>query len=401
MVTTIPQSERDPAKIVFTLRQLTERDSARHEVLSADRTYYVSTVGNDHNSGMDSTSASAFRTIQKAIDTAYSLDFNGHVVTIQLAAGTYSEDLFIFGPIIGWDPGLQIVAPLKIVGDTTTPANVVISSTGDCFEVAYGAVVDISGVKLTSSAGSGFNVSNGGNLFYHLMEFGACQINHVSVVALASASCTGNIRISGNSNSYAACYQVAQLNHFTPCEITIVGTVTFGRSFVHGEGIAFVGLEQTTYVNAAGVVGKKFDGVAGTVFAPTVGANLSAFPGDAPGILDDTSTYLQINQFSSFNKGTISSGTVTPDPGVNVSNQPAVRRWYYTNNGAHSVAAPPLDGKFDLLITNSTSAGAITFSGFTVKAAPGDALTTTNGNKFLVEIFTINAVSTYRVYALQ
>lgn len=92
--------------------------------------------------------------------------------------------------------------------------------------------------------------------------------------------------------------------------------------------------------------------------------------------------------------GTVSSGTTTPDPASG-------NYQYYTNNGAHTLAAPSSDCAIDVLVTNGASAGAITFSGFTVGASTGSALTTTNGDKFLVSIRRVNGVSTYSIYALQ
>lgn len=97
---------------------------------------------------------------------------------------------------------------------------------------------------------------------------------------------------------------------------------------------------------------------------------------------------------TSYNGGTVSSGTFTIDP--NNSNSQ-----YYTNNGAHTLAAPSVDSSVDLLVTNGASAGAISFSGFTVGSGTGDALTTTNTSKFMISIKCVNSVASYRVQALQ
>lgn len=92
--------------------------------------------------------------------------------------------------------------------------------------------------------------------------------------------------------------------------------------------------------------------------------------------------------------GTKSSGTLTIDCGT-------CPLQYVTNGGAFTLAAPSNDGSCFLLITNNGSAGAITFSGFSVGSYTGDSLTTTNGNKFLLTIVRINGTSTYFVKALQ
>jgi hypothetical protein len=94
-----------------------------------------------------------------------------------------------------------------------------------------------------------------------------------------------------------------------------------------------------------------------------------------------------------YNIGTI-AGSMTPNPLVG-------NYQYGTNNSAITINVPTVDCAMDILVTNGASAGAIAFSGFSVGASVGDALTTTNGNKFIVSIRRINAISTYVIKALQ
>jgi hypothetical protein len=95
-----------------------------------------------------------------------------------------------------------------------------------------------------------------------------------------------------------------------------------------------------------------------------------------------------------YSGGTVSSGTYTP-AAANGNYQ------YYTNNGAHTLAAPTSDCAIEVLITNGASAGSITLSGFTNSAQTGEALTTTNGHRFKFSIVRINSVTTYVIKALQ
>src|SRR5581483_3346859 len=99
-------------------------------------------------------------------------------------------------------------------------------------------------------------------------------------------------------------------------------------------------------------------------------------------------------KFTPNNIGTVSSGTLTPDPTLG-------NYQYLTNNGAFTLAAPAADCAIDILVTNGASAGVITFSGFTVGSNVGDSLTTTNGNKFIVSLRRINGTATYVVKGLQ
>jgi Collagen triple helix repeat (20 copies) len=103
---------------------------------------------------------------------------------------------------------------------------------------------------------------------------------------------------------------------------------------------------------------------------------------------------------------TISTGyTITPYNLGNITNftlNPALGNYQYgTNNGAATWTAPTVDCAMDVLVTNSATAGTITFSGFTVGANTGDTLTVTNGNRFIISIRRINAIATYVIKALQ
>jgi hypothetical protein len=74
---------------------------------------------------------------------------------------------------------------------------------------------------------------------------------------------------------------------------------------------------------------------------------------------------------------------------------------FITNGGAFTITAPANDGSCMLLVTNNASAGAITFTSFTVGGSTGDALDTTNTHKFTISIWRINSISGYRVAAHQ
>lgn len=95
------------------------------------------------------------------------------------------------------------------------------------------------------------------------------------------------------------------------------------------------------------------------------------------------------------NLGTISSGTTTLNPTTG-------NYQYYTNNGAHTIAAPASDCAIDILVTNGASAGAITLSGFTAPSGGGgDTYATTNTNRYLLMVRRINGISTYVWKGLQ
>lgn len=95
--------------------------------------------------------------------------------------------------------------------------------------------------------------------------------------------------------------------------------------------------------------------------------------------------------------GTISTGTTTPEVDSNTEENFK----FYTNGGAHTLAAPSTSSNcvIHLQVTNNGSAGAITFSGFSV--TDGDTLTTTNGDDFFITIVKNNGFTSATVKALQ
>ena len=116
----------------------------RREVLTANRTYYVRSDGNDSNTGLANTSGGALLTIQKAIDTVAALDISTYSVTIQVGAGTYTVPASVSGP---WVKSGSVT----LVGDTTTPSNVVVSVSGTlaCISVSGCGRLNVGGFKLT------------------------------------------------------------------------------------------------------------------------------------------------------------------------------------------------------------------------------------------------------------
>lgn len=94
-----------------------------------------------------------------------------------------------------------------------------------------------------------------------------------------------------------------------------------------------------------------------------------------------------------FNCGGMGTGTYTFDP-LNGNYQ------YAANTGNVTILPPTVDCAIDVLLDVGLSSGTTSFSGFTV-GFTGDAITTTNGHKFIISIRRMLGISTYTVKALQ
>lgn len=100
-----------------------------------------------------------------------------------------------------------------------------------------------------------------------------------------------------------------------------------------------------------------------------------------------TVTSLALNSGSA-----VTSGTLTLDVGD-------CPLQHYTNGGAHTLAPGSVTGSALIDITNNSSAGSITTSGWT--KVSGDSFTTTNGHKFRCSASVGNGGSLLVIQALQ
>lgn len=125
-----------------------------------------------------------------------------------------------------------------------------------------------------------------------------------------------------------------------------------------------------------------------------IGGNAMTFPGSAATLAALTVADQTITGGANVTSLSLSTGSITVDCG----SRPLQ---YITNNGAYTITAPASDGSCMLKVTNGASAGATTFSGFTVGSNTGDALTTTNTNIFYITFVRINGTSTYLIKAAQ
>jgi hypothetical protein len=163
------------------------------ELLTAVRTYYVSTSGSDANDGRSP--GAPFATLQKAIDTVASLDLGVHNATIELAAGAYTAGAAL--------KTLTGAGKCIILGDEATPTNVDIQVTGgNCFssEPVRGTYA-LRGMRLrtTTSGHCIFVQGNGLTVELQNVNFGASAGQHINVRSGAQVLQTGNYSISGGA----------------------------------------------------------------------------------------------------------------------------------------------------------------------------------------------------------
>jgi hypothetical protein len=248
------------------------------EVLIASRTYYVRTDGSDSNTGLVDSAGGAFLTIQKALDTVGGLDFSIYDVTIDLGNGTYST---ASGNTLKSYVGAGSVI---IVGDTATPSNVVVTTTGSSpVNFLASNVVGtykLRGFQVTSSgsAARGIHSTVGSYVEIESVDFGSGFDIQLRASDFGRLLVTGNYSISGGAN-----WHITLVSGFMRCQsrtVTLTGTPAWAASFID------VSFNGTAVVN-----GNTYSGAAtGTRYAVTAngvintgGAGASYFPGNAAG----------------------------------------------------------------------------------------------------------------------
>lgn len=194
------------------------------EPLTASRTYYVRTDGNDANNGRTNTAGGAWLTLQRAVNHIRdNLDLNGFNVTVQVANGTYTGGMAIAQPWVG-------KGTVFFIGNTTTPASCIINTTGDCFYAEKGATFDVRGFKVLSATGRGITAFSGSFVSVGVMEFGAVGGAHVEVGTGGQVLLASDYTISGGGSSHLHAGAEGQI--FTGViAVTVTGTPNFSAYF--------------------------------------------------------------------------------------------------------------------------------------------------------------------------
>jgi len=232
--------------------------------------------------------------------------------------------------------------------------------------VTLGTAATLGGITYLTFALAG--VQNGDTVTYAIADFGSGKVEIGRGVYTSSGTTLTRATILQSSDANAAISLSGNAHVFITAAAEDLPAIAVGKALTISNTLTFTGTD-----------GQSF-----------------AFPATGSTVLTtgNTATITKGYSVTPYSIGTVSSGTTTPDP-ANGNYQ------YYTNNGAHTLAAPGSDCAIDILVTNGASAAIPTFTGFTVGSSTGSALTTTNTSKFIISIRRINSVATYSVYALQ
>lgn len=259
------------------------------EKLSADRTYYVRADGSDSNNGLANTSGGAFLTIQKAIDTAASLDLGIYSVTISVGAGTFDgatlKSFFGAGRTIIDGAGMA----------STTVRAIAVGGTGYCFgnpsTAGHEGVYSINNMKLESVVsgrqGLDFVYGFAAQVVFGNVNFGSfAGGSHIRAGRGAVVTNAGQpYTISGGGVSHAVAVESGHIR-LQSATITLSGTPAFSGPFADAQrGGTIAAFGNTFSGSATGVrytaanAGGIFVAGAGTTYLPGNAAGTATSPG--------------------------------------------------------------------------------------------------------------------------
>jgi hypothetical protein len=234
-------------------------------LLTADRTYFVRTDGNDVNTGLVNNAGGAFLTVQRALTViSTTLDLGQFNVTIQIADGTYTGQVNCL-------PYVKGAGQVTVLGNAATPSNVVLTSTAEAtFRNASGCHYNLSGVEVrrtsaqaywgcvtADGAGSVINITgpvavqgtSGGACFCSLFGGSILSNQNITMTGAASGSFSfflssegGGINIYGGTlalgtRTFSRTARVRDCSVMYMSGVTWTGTVTATRYDVERNGV--------------------------------------------------------------------------------------------------------------------------------------------------------------------
>lgn len=259
------------------------------EILTAPLTLYVRADGNDSNNGLTDNSAGAFRQPQAALDYILgNYDLGNFDITVQMRTGTY-QGIQLLRPFVagkGW---------VKLLGDTTTPSNVLIApgTSPAGINCTMNASLKIAGLKISdTSMTHGLYASAGGLI----RMVGNCEFGNVSSGAHIRTNLGGRILIESPYviSCGAPCHiwpsNLGQVEYSSAGTVSLTGTPNFPGAFAFSEGAVIVADAGNVSFSGGATGMRYFATLNGVIHTAGAGANL--FPGNVAG---STSTGGQYN----------------------------------------------------------------------------------------------------------
>jgi hypothetical protein len=255
-------------------------------IIFTNTTYCVAASGNDSNSGQ---TGSCWLTLQHAANFISQYNANGFTITVNVGTGTYAAvNLLPVGGngFVSW------------VGNASTPANVIISSSTTSAVSAFGVTgQSLNGFTLAStssspadSLGACVYAASQSSLTISNIVFGTCYGDAVFSQQSNVNLGAGTIAVSGSSTGQSCnpgCGAILDANYGgfiagTSSALAINASISV-VSFIAVRSAGFESVHFTSITNPGSVTGLKFTCVLNGVIESLTGGNLSYYPGSSAG----------------------------------------------------------------------------------------------------------------------
>lgn len=273
--------------------------------------YYVATTGNDSNTCLSS--GSPCLTIQGAWNKAQLINNGSGGFQINVADGNYSQGLLAVTTWIG-------AGPTAIVGNCTTPTNVVVTSTSNdgTFSAEGPVSFQVSCLEVQSSVQHDLYAKWGGVIHHSNLVFGTAVEGHQTTSFHGTIIADSSYSIIGNATYHVYAHNGAIRNE--GITVTCVGSLTF-TTFAYAPDYGTFNYYGATYSGCGSVTAKKFD-VAGGAIQGDQG--LSYLPGNVSGGARDYGGYFGSTVLLSLPSGEVDGiGTTSTDAFAAINSTPA------------------------------------------------------------------------------
>lgn len=178
------------------------------------------------------------------------------------------------------------VAPI-IVGDETTPSNVVVDGNGtSAFYSDNVRPWHIRGMRIrATSAGSGFDAASGGIIYFQKIDFQTFNQGYAHMRASGAAiiGATGNYSISGDAGFHILSTNNGYVQNYLAGTVALTGTLNFSQGFAYvNQGGVLYTSGMTFNPAGATVTGPRYVATSNGVMA-TGGGGANYFPGSIAG----------------------------------------------------------------------------------------------------------------------
>jgi hypothetical protein len=263
--------ERASGRVVF------PSGGGGREMLTANRTYYVRSDGDDANTGLADTPAGAFATIQRAVDVVASLDLSIWQATIRVGDGVYTTPVTLRRYVGALPPIIR--------GNNAAPTNVHVNVTGKGFVSSGTQPWRILDLKVSATA-TALEASSGGEVQFGNLVFGAATI-HMAGASRGTVLAESSYAVTAAANFHLYASQQGMIS-VPNATLTFTGSQAYAI-FAYADALSVINAYSMTFTGGT-ITGTRYQVTENSMIKAAAGA--AYFPGNVAGAAMNGGLYL-------------------------------------------------------------------------------------------------------------